>query len=460
MSGEIATANDGVVKVLDKDPVHQLLSGQADQDGGHVGDGSGDVCDPLGIDDGGVLQTEVDMETDQNDENEHLDIDKGMENLSLSSKNGLVDNIVDGVVNESYWRARSVEVWGELKEEPMEIQKRVGDMICNEVASFKDEAKKIMELELKKKRQLAKQKKAKCTWMKKSLAKGLVHEIVEKVIDLTEFQEDRELIDHVLQEEVMEGMKMLWLVDDMVLDDSPQEMKENCMDIDMCDQLLRNEAIYDDNSMEIVDELACDHGVKSVEGRIPIGKSSFTGKIGGFGKYFEKQLVVINLVGASSTLATRKRTRSSKAGHWLSWVGMATPSRGSWRRARRMNPNREGKVHGVAGAGQDGHVQGGPQQGEALHDREHGGDFVPDNTILQVHGLAGADHDGHVQGGPQQEVHQDQGTAVATRNALTTLMENSAVANWSSLVRRRSMKEKPKLELKPASTSGFIRSVP
>ena len=98
-----------------------------------------------------------------------------------------------------------------------------------------------------------------------------------------------------------------------------------------------------------------------------------------------------------------------------------------------MNPNREEQVHGVAGAGQDGHVQGGPQQGEAHHDREHGGHFVPDNAILQVHGLA-------VQGGPQQEVHQDQGTAVATRNALTTLMENSAVANWSNLVRRRSMK--------------------
>ena len=125
-----------------------------------------------------------------------------------------------------------------------------------------------------------------------------------------------------------------------------------------------------------------------------------------------------------------------------------------------MNPNREEKVHGVAGAGQDGHVQGGPQQGEAHHDREHGGDFVPDNAILQVHGLAGAGHDGYVQGGPQQEVHQDQGTAVATRNALTTLMENSAVANWSNLVRRRSMKEKPKLELKPTSTPGFMRSVP
>ena len=153
---QIATANDGVVKVPAKDPVHQLHSGQADQDGGHVGDGSGDVCDPLEIDDGGALQTVVDMETDQNDQNEHLDIDRGMENLKLSSKNGLVDNIVDGVVNESYWRARSVEVWGELKEEPMEIQKRVGDMICNEVASFKDEAKKIMELELRKKRPLAK----------------------------------------------------------------------------------------------------------------------------------------------------------------------------------------------------------------------------------------------------------------------------------------------------------------
>ena len=60
----------------------------------------------------------------------------------------------------------------------------------------------------------------------------------------------------------------------------------------------------------------------------------------------------------------------------------------------------------------------------------------------KVHGVAGAGQDGHVQGGPQQEVHQDQGTAAApaTRNALTTLMENSAVANWSNLVRRRSMK--------------------
>ena len=40
--------------------------------------------------------------------------------------------------------------------------------------------------------------------MKKSLAQGLVHKIVEKVIDMTDFQEDRELIEHVLQEGVMQ----------------------------------------------------------------------------------------------------------------------------------------------------------------------------------------------------------------------------------------------------------------
>ena len=70
--------------------------------------------------------------------------------------------------------------------------------------------------------------------------------------------------------------------------------------------------------------------------------------------------------------------------------------------------------------------------------------------------MAGA---GHVQEGPQQIVQQGDGGLGAVhrgqvhgnpgvvekkkKNALTTLMGNSRIANWSCLVKRRSMKDTP-----------------
>ena len=313
-------------------------------------------------------------------------------------------------------RARSMEVFKIVNSEQEEVRTRVGTMIVNEIARSEEEARKTLMLELKKKKQVAKQKRAKSNWMKNSLVQGLVHELVGEVVEAAEQSEETELMDIILQEEVLEAMQKLWLLDDMELDDSPLEM----MDIDHADMKM-------------------DLGENELEGRkggTPIDKSilvecSTLGSV--FGKYFEHQLVLLNLVGASYRGVTRKRSWSSRAGYWLSWSGIPSPSRRCWRSTRRRClAQNENEISSRCGR------------------------IDKDNDILQVHGAAGAGA-GHVQEGPQQilqqgddglgavhrgQVHGNPGV-VEKKNALTTLMGNSRIANWSCLVKRRSMKDTP-----------------
>ena len=222
-----------------------------------------------------------------------LDIDNGMKILSLSPKNSLVEEVVDEVVEEAILRARSMEVFKIVNSEQEEVRTRVGTMIVNEIARSEEEARKTLMLELKKKKQVAKQKRAKRIWMKNSLVKGIVHELVGQVVEAAEQSEETELMDIILQEEVLEAMQKLWLIDDMDLDDSPLEM----MDIDHADMKMDLE----ENELE------------GRKGGTPIDKSilvecSTLGSV--FGKYFEHQLVLLNLVGASYSGVTRKRSRS------------------------------------------------------------------------------------------------------------------------------------------------------
>ena len=71
-------------------------------------------------------------------------------------------------------------------------------MIVKEIARSEDEAKKTLRLELKKKKQVAKQRRAKSNCLQNSLVKGLVHEFVGQV---------GEAADIILQEEVLKAMQ-------------------------------------------------------------------------------------------------------------------------------------------------------------------------------------------------------------------------------------------------------------
>ena len=54
-------------------------------------------------------------------------------------------------------------------------------MTVKEIARSEDEAKKTLRLDLRKKKQVVKQRKAQSNWMKNTLVKRLVHELVKNV---------------------------------------------------------------------------------------------------------------------------------------------------------------------------------------------------------------------------------------------------------------------------------------
>ena len=95
------------------------------------------------------------------------------------------------------------------------------------------ESKRLIALELRKKRKLAKLQSEKCTDAMKKLVQGLVMEVMDRSVEQAEDMENIGLVDIVQQEEVLLALRNLWIIDDM--DIETDDCESNGVDQEMLD---------------------------------------------------------------------------------------------------------------------------------------------------------------------------------------------------------------------------------
>ena len=92
-----------------------------------------------------------------------LMMEKAMQSLTVLPEDRFMKEIIEKVLEESFWRARSSEIWSELYLGSQEIKIRVQQIMKEDQIKDIIESKRLIALELRKKRNLAKLQSEKCT---------------------------------------------------------------------------------------------------------------------------------------------------------------------------------------------------------------------------------------------------------------------------------------------------------
>ena len=259
-----------------------------------------DGLEDMDVNDGHGEEIDMDISDSRPEDNQAETLEK------RSSLPSAVVLVIDEVVDEALCRGRSSEIWNLLTMECEELRKRILNLLEKENIDKSKETEERLYLELKRKKQLAKQKKAKFAWERKRMARGFLLELVDGVVEKSESQEELELAEMVNYEEVLETMRRLWLGEES--QDSAELMD---VDKDTCTESeakLKNIVDFGNESMEMV-QCENDHVPEMTNYSV-------------IEKYYKSQLLITNLVGVSAGAGngyqvTRKRLWSSRSGHCL-----------------------------------------------------------------------------------------------------------------------------------------------
>ena len=279
-----------------------------------------------------------------------LMVEKAMLSLTMLPDNSCIEEIIDRVLDEAFWMARSSEIWSELFFGSQEVKTRVQQKMKEDQLKSIIEGKRLIALELKMKCKLAKIEREKCSDIVKRLAQGLVMEVMDRSVEQAEYREDIGMVDIVQQEEVLLALRNLWIVEDMevVIDGFEKGgCDQEMLDLTTISEVqipmdLDHEGDMEGSNQDTVKDVrmdACDFDgeiLKCKSPNFPPNKqitNLYVQNLESLGKYFDNQLVAISLVGIKSSIYTRKRSWSGSGG-WLSWRG-TTPGARTMARGRR-----------------------------------------------------------------------------------------------------------------------------